>query len=50
MQHLSLFVGIVVELIPKCTMWDLVCINSNNGSFMFNSQSFVVVACQHSFN
>lgn len=40
MRHLSLFVRLTLRLIPKCTWWDLACVNS--GSLMCSSHIFVV--------
>lgn len=48
MRHLSLFVRIAVRLIPKCTRWDLVHVNSD--SLMCSSHIFVVSGCRCYFN
>lgn len=48
MRHLSLFVRITVRLIPKCTRWDSVHVNSD--SLMCSSHIFVVSGCRCYFN
>lgn len=48
MRHLSLFVRITVRLIPKCTRWDLACVNSDG--LMCSSHIFVVSVCRRCLN